>query len=73
MKQTIFASDLDNTLIFSAKHALDTDLCVEYLDGKPQGYLPPPAPAMLEELMEKTILAMRSCEEQVSKEMEGLC
>ncbi len=27
----------------------------------------------LEELMEKTILAMRSCEEQVSKEMEGLC
>ena len=27
----------------------------------------------LEELMEKTILAMRSCEEQVSKEMEGFC
>ena len=55
MKQTIFASDLDNTLIFSYKHALDTDLCVEYLDGKPQGYLPPTAPAMLEELMEKAL------------------
>lgn len=25
----------------------------------------------LEELMEKTILAMRSCEESISKEMEG--
>ena len=25
----------------------------------------------LEELMEKTILAMRSCEESVNKEMEG--
>ena len=37
MKQTIFASDLDNTLIFSYKHALATDLCVEYLDGKTQG------------------------------------
>ena len=55
MKQTIFASDLDNTLIFSYKHALDSDLCVEYLDGKPQGYLPPTAPAMLEELMEKAL------------------
>ena len=55
MKQTIFASDLDNTLIFSYKHALDTDLSVEYLDGKPQGYLPPTAPAMLEELMENAL------------------
>lgn len=55
MKQTIFASDLDNTLIFSHKHALDTDLCVEYLDGKPQGYLPPAAPAILEKLMENAL------------------
>lgn len=51
MEQTIFASDLDNTLLFSQKYARDTDLCVEYLDGKPQGYLPPTAPAALEELM----------------------
>lgn len=55
MEQTIFASDLDNTLLFSKKHALDTDLCVEYLEGEPQGYLPPTAPACLEGLMTRAL------------------
>lgn len=55
MGRTIFASDLDNTLLFSHKHALDDDLCVEYLDGKPQGYLPPGAPACLEALMARAL------------------
>ena len=33
----LFASDLDNTLLFSHKHAQAGDVCVEYLDGKAQG------------------------------------
>lgn len=36
---TLFASDLDNTLLFSYKHRQPTDLCVEYLEGKAQGYV----------------------------------
>lgn len=39
MERTIFASDLDNTLLFSWKHAVETDVCVELLKGAPQGYL----------------------------------
>ena len=37
----LFASDLDNTLLFSHKHARAGDVCVEYLDGKAQGFFPP--------------------------------
>lgn len=37
----LFASDLDNTLLFSHKHAQAGDVCVEYLDGKDQGFLTP--------------------------------
>lgn len=39
MKRNIlFASDLDNTLLFSYKHRKESDICVEYLDGKEQGF-----------------------------------
>ena len=38
MKKILFASDLDNTLLFSYKHKLDGDLCVEHLDGREQGF-----------------------------------
>lgn len=41
MKKTLFASDLDNTLLFSHKHAQAGDVCVEYLDGKAQGFFTP--------------------------------
>lgn len=34
----LFASDLDNTLLFSHKHRKPSDICVEYLDGKEQGF-----------------------------------
>ena len=37
----LFASDLDNTLLFSHQHARAGDVCVEYLDGKAQGFFPP--------------------------------
>lgn len=37
----LFASDLDNTLLFSHKHAQAGDVCVEHLDGKAQGFFTP--------------------------------
>ncbi len=39
MPKYLFASDLDNTLLFSYKYAQDTDLCVELLHDKRQGYM----------------------------------
>ena len=42
MKQNIlFVSDLDNTLLFSYKHKQDSDICVEYLNDKEQGFFTP--------------------------------
>ena len=34
----LFATDLDNTLLFSKKHRKPGDHCVEWLGGKEQGY-----------------------------------
>ena len=39
MKNILFASDLDNTLIYSGRHKLDDDICIEYIHEKPQGYI----------------------------------
>lgn len=41
MKPILFACDLDNTLIRSYKHRREGDLCVEWIDGKEQGYMSP--------------------------------
>ena len=38
MSGILFASDLDNTLMFSYKYRTDSDICVEYLDGKAQSF-----------------------------------
>ena len=40
-KRSLFASDLDNTLLFSHQHAQAGDVCVEHLDGKAQGFFSP--------------------------------
>lgn len=53
MKKILFASDLDNTLLFSYKHKLDSDLCVEYLDGKAQGFCTRRALELLASMREK--------------------
>ena len=37
MGKMLFASDLDNTLLFSRRHSRPGDVCVEMLDGKEQG------------------------------------
>lgn len=55
MKDILFASDLDNTLIFSYKHKCDTDQCVEYLDGKEQGFFTRRSLDLLALVREKTL------------------
>lgn len=55
MKKVLFACDLDNTLLFSRRHAGEGDLCVEYLEGTPQGYLPWETPRALGALMERLL------------------
>ncbi len=50
MRKILFASDLDNTLLFSYKHAQAGDVCVEYLDGKAQGFLTPKVIQGLEQI-----------------------
>lgn len=37
----LFLTDIDNTLIYSYKHAKGGDVCVETIHDKPQGYMPP--------------------------------
>lgn len=38
MSGILFASDLDNTLLFSYRHRAAADQCVEYLEGREQGF-----------------------------------
>ena len=52
----IFATDLDNTMIFSHRRVLgleDTLCCVEYYNGKPITYMTPSAIEMLNYLLSK--------------------
>lgn len=42
-KKILFATDLDNTLIFSRRHRRPGNICVEYLDGAEQGFTTPEA------------------------------
>lgn len=51
----LFASDLDNTLLFSHRHACRGRVCVEYLDGLEQGFMHPEAMQRLR------LLAQRVC------------
>ena len=39
MGTILFASDLDNTLLFSHRHRQPGDRCVELLNGAEQGFL----------------------------------
>ena len=44
----LFASDLDNTLLFSVSHRQAGDRCVEWLDGNEQGFMTPETVSLLE-------------------------
>ena len=50
MIKTLLLTDLDNTLIYSHKHAQPDDICIEWLDGKMQGFMTPGAAGMLSSL-----------------------
>lgn len=50
MQNILFASDLDNTLLFSWRHRQEGDVCVEWLDGREQGFCTPGSLAMLAKL-----------------------
>lgn len=43
----LLASDLDNTLLFSHRRRRPGDLCVEWLEGNPQGFMTPATRAAL--------------------------
>ena len=76
MPGTIFASDLDNTLLFSWKHAVEGDLCVEFLNGAPQGYLTGEAPSYLERIMRHALfvpVTSRSVEQYLRIQFPHRC
>lgn len=55
MNKTLFATDLDNTIIFSYKHKIDTDLCIEHLDGKELSFVAEGMPSLLRAIREKML------------------
>lgn len=55
MGEILFASDLDNTLLFSYRHKMDTDRCVEHLEGKEQGFCTEKSLELLARVRERTL------------------
>lgn len=55
MGGVLFASDLDNTLMFSYRHREETDWCVERLEGKEQGFCTQKSLALLAQIREKAL------------------
>lgn len=55
MKKIILACDLDNTLIYSYKHRIAGDSCVEWLDGREQSFMT----AETQKLLPQVTAAMR--------------
>ncbi len=53
MNKSIFFTDLDNTLLYSAKHKKTSDICVEWIKGKEQGYMPSSVYSILPEIMKR--------------------
>lgn len=55
MNTVLFACDLDNTLIHSYKHKRPGDLCIEYIDGKEQGYINEKTLGLLKQVIKNTL------------------
>lgn len=55
MGGVLFASDLDNTLMFSYRYREETDQCVELLEGKEQGFCTQKSLALLAQIREKAL------------------
>ncbi len=55
-KKILFACDLDNTLIHSFRYKRDFDVCIEWIDGKEQGYMSPRAIELLRAVQDRVEL-----------------
>lgn len=53
---TLLLTDLDNTLLYSHKHAQEGDVCIEYLNGERQGFMTKQTVSMLEHLPDDLLL-----------------
>lgn len=76
MDKFLFASDLDNTLLFSYKHRKEKDVCIEYLRGKEQTFMSSSAIAMLAQVHEKSRfvpVTTRSIEEYLRIDFPPKC
>ena len=56
MKDIVFASDLDNTLLYSHSHKREGDVCVEHIKGEAHGFMTPLAIERLREVSQKVQL-----------------
>ena len=56
MKDIVFASDLDNTLLYSRSHKREGDICVEHIKGEAHGFMTPLAIERLREVSQKVRL-----------------
>ena len=56
MKDIVFASDLDNTLLYSRSHKREGDICVEHIKGEAHGFMTPLAVERLREVSQKVRL-----------------
>ena len=56
MKDIVFASDLDNTLLYSKSHKREGDVCVEHIKGEAHGFMTPLAVERLREVSQKVRL-----------------
>ena len=56
MKDIVFASDLDNTLLYSRSHKREGDICVEHIKGRAHGFMTPLAIERLREVSQKVRL-----------------
>ncbi len=49
--RTLFACDLDNTLLVPGRERRDGDICAEVLNGKEQSFITPAAPVLMQKIM----------------------
>lgn len=56
MKDIVFASDLDNTLLYSRGHKREGDVCIEHIKGEAHGFMTPLAIERLREVSQKVQL-----------------
>lgn len=56
MKDIVFASDLDNTLLYSRSHKREDDICVEHIEGRAHGFMTPLTVERLREVSQKLCL-----------------